>query len=117
MQMTGVDPPELLHFLRNNYPEVILHPPQRSIYQLIRDKGFLPTRRHRYCCQILKEQHAGGTVTLLGIRAEESEKRALRSVFASGYRHLDVDQFNMDQEKLLTCVNGKDKLILSPILH
>lgn len=117
MQLTSVDPPEVIRFVRTHYPEVVLHRPEKSIYRLIREKGMLPTRRVRYCCQVLKEQAGKGTVTLLGIRAAESPRRAKRPEFAAGYNPLEMDQFNIDREKFISCVGGRDKIMLSPILQ
>lgn len=47
--------------------------------QVDREEKMLPIRTKRYCCAYLKEQAGGGTVTLLGIRAAESPRRAARN--------------------------------------
>ena len=77
MQVTTIDPPEVMRFIRKNYPDVILERPEINFYKLIVKKMGLPTRRMRYCCQYLKEQAGAGTVTIIGIRRAESNKRAL----------------------------------------
>ena len=79
MQITTIDPPELMRFVRSQYPDVVLHRPEINIYKLIEKKKMLPIRTKRYCCAYLKEQAGGGTVTLLGIRAAESPRRAARN--------------------------------------
>ena len=117
MALTSVDPPELLRFIRRQYPAVELRPPEKSIYRLIREKGFLPSPRARYCCAVLKEQHGKGTVTLLGIRGDESARRAARKEMTAGYREIAIDQFNNDKEKMITCIGGRDKILLSPVLN
>ena len=72
---TTIDPPGSLKFIRNNYPEVKIIHPEKSMYQLIAEKG-LPTRVGRFCCQYLKETHGIGKRNVEGIRWEESSKRS-----------------------------------------
>lgn len=95
---TSVDAPELLKFIRESYPEVVWIKPKRTMFQLIRDKKMLPLRQARYCCEVLKERQGLNRLVIIGIRREESHKRARRKVFTSN------------------CVYGADKLLLSPIL-
>lgn len=136
MQVTTLDPPELMAFVRSNYPNVEMHRPEKNFFQLIKEKKMLPTRQIRYCCSYLKEQAGAGTITLLGIRAAESYQRSLRSeieidgrrgeafeVGSSGTSLIEVnddtntlDQFNNVNEKTHVCIGGKDKILLSPIL-
>ena len=75
-QQTSVDPPQLLRFIRANYPAVEWHAPTRTMFQLILQKRMLPTRRIRFCCRELKEQGGAGRVVLVGVRGEESVKRS-----------------------------------------
>ena len=35
MQVTTIDPPELMQFVRANYPDVVLHRPTINFYDLI----------------------------------------------------------------------------------
>lgn len=79
MQVTSVDSPNLMRFVRANYPNVKLNLPQKNMRQLILQKKLLPTRQARYCCAILKEQAGAGCCTCVGVRAAESAKRAKRS--------------------------------------
>lgn len=118
MQITTLDPPELMHFVRTKYPDVVLHRPEINFYQLIIKKKQLPLRHARYCCAYLKEQHGEGTCTLIGIRAAESHRRAKRNEIedSKGKMHLSFDQFNREREQSIECVGGKDKIIISPIL-
>lgn len=81
MALTTVDPPELLAFVRANYPGVELHRPNESMWRLIRRNGIPPTRVIRYCCTALKESHGAGRTIIMGIRAAESVKRAHRPMF------------------------------------
>ena len=117
MQITTIDPPELMRFVRSQYPDVVLHRPEINIYKLIEKKKMLPIRTKRYCCAYLKEQAGGGTVTLLGIRAAESPRRAARNEVQIGNHRFSgsFDQFNRNKERDFACVGGKDKIMLSPI--
>jgi phosphoadenosine phosphosulfate reductase len=119
MQITTLDPPELMRFVRSYYPTVELHRPEINFYNLIKKKKMLPLRNVRYCCQYLKETAGVGTVTLLGIRREESIRRATRNeVEINGRKYsTSFDQFNIDNEQQHICLKGKDKLLVSPILH
>lgn len=44
MQVTSVDSPNLMRFVRANYPSVKLNLPKRNMRQLIIQKKLLPTR-------------------------------------------------------------------------
>lgn len=85
--MTTVDPPEVIKFIREYHPDVERHRPEESMWQLIIRKGMPPTRRVRYCCEILKERGGIGRVVLTGIRWEESSQRKKRSMVHTCYKH------------------------------
>lgn len=57
-------------------------------------------------------------MTLVGIRAEESKTRSKRNEIGTSKRKYDIsfDQFDEHKEKMVSCVGGKDKVIISPIL-
>ena len=76
---TGIDPPELVKFIRKNYPNVIFEPHTESMFSLITRNG-LPTRRARFCCKHLKEQGGIGRFLLTGIRWAESPRRRMRNL-------------------------------------
>lgn len=118
MQVTTVDPPELMRFVRKNYPDVILERPEMNFYDLIVNHQSLPTMVRRFCCKELKEQSGAGTVTIIGIRRAESNKRAKRNELEiSGRKYSNsLDQFNIDNENQILCIKGKDKILLSPII-
>lgn len=86
--VTTVDPPELLRFIRDNYPrsEVAWEKPDRSMFQLIVDKMMLPTRIVRFCCEHLKECGGKGRFVITGIRWAESVKRSKRGMVETCYR-------------------------------
>jgi phosphoadenosine phosphosulfate reductase len=98
MNLTSVDPPELLKFIRQYYPECQMHRPEMSMFQLIRKKGMPPTRLARYCCRLLKEQSGRDRVKITGIRWEESSRRKLRDAWEKND-------------------NGYDDYILNPIIN
>lgn len=77
--ITTVDPPGLVKFIREKYPEVKRVRPKETMWQLIVRKRMPPTRRVRYCCQQLKERPIKGLV-LTGIRKEESVSRQKRAM-------------------------------------
>jgi phosphoadenosine phosphosulfate reductase len=118
MNLTSVDPPTVIRFVREHYPDVELHRPKESIYQLIPKKHGLPTQRMRWCCFNLKEQSGEGTVTILGIRREESIRRANRNEIETTKKKFsgNFDQFSVHNETEVSCLKGKDKIMLSPIL-
>ena len=74
---TSADPPELVKFLKDNYPW-IQRKHTETMWHLIIRKRMPPTRLVRYCCGILKEHKVPG-ITMTGIRKEESFKRRGRA--------------------------------------
>src|SRR3989304_5800160 len=69
--ITGIDPPELVQFIRLHYPEVKHERPLIPIWKLVEKKG-LPRRNARFCCEYLKEWSGAGRVMLTGIRWQAS---------------------------------------------
>ena len=92
-----------------------------SIYDMALKKHIMPTRTLRWCCAEFKEMSGAGKVTLIGIRKEESARRSKReevSINIKGKRTEETfDQWSEHQEKMVTCVGGKDKILVSPIIH
>ena len=75
--LTTVDPPELVKFIKQQYPEVERHRPEETMWSLI-ERKMPPTRIKRFCCEVLKEKGGNGRFVITGIRREESSKRAGR---------------------------------------
>lgn len=79
--VTSVDPPELVRFIRENYPSVTMEIPRDkngepiTMWNLIPKKLMPPTRLARYCCSTLKEREGEGRVTVTGVRWAESNNR------------------------------------------
>lgn len=139
MHLTSVDPPEVIRFVRKNYPDVILKKPFDSIFHVALKKG-LPTQMMRWCCAEFKEGGGAGMATIIGIRHAESVRRSKRSeveMRSRGYSG-DLQGFEAHREDILTkkaiaagtgfekydpktdttttCMSGKDSLLISPII-
>ena len=80
--VTSVDPPELIRFIRKNYPDVHFDYPRDrdgkvvTMWNLIPRKQMPPTRLARYCCEWFKESSGKGRITVTGVRWAESAGRA-----------------------------------------
>ena len=143
MNLTSVDPPEVIRFVKKSYPDVELTKPKESIYSIAVRKRILPTMRVRWCCEEFKETAGAGKCTLIGIRHEESSRRAQRNEVEISSRKFSgtldgleeyrqeqkakrarrkskkdgVNIMNADQEQTLGCIHGKESLLISPIIH
>ena len=84
--VTTVDPPELVQFIKREHPEVERHIPDKTMWQLIVENGMPPLRQMRYCCRILKERGGAGRRVVTGVRRAESNKRASRKAVESCFR-------------------------------
>ena len=143
MNLTSVDPPEVIRFVKKNYSEVELIKPGKSIFQHAIEKQILPTMRVRWCCAEYKETAGAGKVTLIGIRKAESTRRAKRNEVEINFKKFsgDLDGLekyrqeqkakrmkrkskadgvnitNADEEQTLGCIHGKESLLISPIIY
>lgn len=122
-QLTTVEPPELIKFIRDYYPSVKTIRQPLSMSRLIARKKILPMRDKRYCCDYYKEMKYPNSVVLTGIRKEESKKRALRNDFEIGSRNKNrrksisfADIEDSQVEDIISCVHGKDLVIINPII-
>jgi phosphoadenosine phosphosulfate reductase len=81
--MTSVDPPELVRFIKDQFPDVIFDTPRDengkviTMWNLIPRKLMPPTRIVRYCCEAMKECSGKERVTVTGVRWAESQNRKL----------------------------------------
>lgn len=79
--VTSVDPPELVQFIKEKYPDVSRDIPRDkdgkaiTMWNLIPKKKIPPTRLARYCCSVLKESGGKGRLTVTGVRWAESARR------------------------------------------
>ena len=81
MNLTSVDPPELVAYVKEHYPDVERHRPELTMFQLIEKKCFLPSSKARFCCDVLKERGGSGRLVVTGIRKAESARRNKRTMF------------------------------------
>lgn len=82
---TGIDAPEVVKFIRQNYPSVTWLYPKMTFWEGIRRKS-PPLRMMRWCCTVLKKdpaKHIPLKHRVMGIRAEESAARASRGRISS----------------------------------
>lgn len=119
MNLTSVDPPEVIRFVKEHYPDVELIKPKISIYEMAKRKHILPTMRFRWCCAEYKELSGVGKVTLIGIRRQESTRRSKRNEVEFGNHKFsgNFDQWSEHKEKMVACVGGNDKILVSPIIY
>lgn len=79
--VTSVDPPELIRFIKENYPDVTFEYPKDgdgkrvTMWSLIAQSHMPPTRHARYCCEKLKEWGGYGRLCVTGVRWAESANR------------------------------------------
>lgn len=74
--VTRFEPPELLRFIRANYPDVKWRWAfSMTLVDEIAARG-LPTRWVRWCCEAKHTATRGFDIAVIGVRAEESPRRA-----------------------------------------
>jgi phosphoadenosine phosphosulfate reductase len=80
--LTTIDPPELVQFVRQHYPHVVLDSAafKRGALKghLILNRGMTkgwPQWNKRWCCAEYKEYGGDGRTTITGVRIAESERR------------------------------------------
>lgn len=119
MSLTSIDPPEVIRFVKHEYPDVELLKPHESIYDIAVRKEILPMRRIRWCCQEYKENKGAGKVTTIGIRRQESVSRSHRREVEISSRKFsgDLDTLSEYRKSLPAkklemqngCISGKDR--------
>lgn len=143
MSITSVDPPQVIRFVKRQYPDVDLIKPKMSMFDKAIERGLLPTMSVRWCCADFKESAGAGKVTLIGVRAAESARRAKRhevevksrkfSGDLEGFdawskaeiekklsktkRKVNEDEFSIKTDNEVRCINGKDSILISPIFQ
>ena len=136
---TSIDPAENIRFIRKNYPEVEFTKIDKSIFDVFREMKVLPSMKIRWCCAYFKEKGGEGKVVCTGVRKSESVKRSKRNEIEvsgrkfSGHmdefeqwqekrirkkvKNLNQDQFSDAKQTEVRCINGKDKILLNPIIE
>ena len=76
--LTTIDPPELVRFIRRQYPGVAWNRPKmHMLTSLLDGSNGPPTRLARWCCRAYKEQGGAGLYKAMGVRGEESRRRKM----------------------------------------
>ena len=136
---TSIDPAENIRFIRKNYPEVEFTKIDKSIFDVFRGMKVLPSMKIRWCCAYFKEKGGEGKVVCTGVRKAESVRRSKRNeIEVSGHKfsghmdefedwqekrirkkmkNLNQDQFSDAKQTEVRCINGKDKILLNPIIE
>ena len=113
--ISSVDPPELVRFIKDKHPDVIMeHPRDKdgnivTMWNLIPKKTMPPTRVVRYCCAYLKEQGGKGRLKVTGVRwAESTRRRKSHSevTFADKKAIRTIEQELSDEDFLSTPQGG-----------
>lgn len=79
--VTSVDPPELVRFIKKNYPDVKFEWQYNkdgkpiTMWNLIASHTLPPARKVRYCCASLKEPGGKDRIVVTGVRWAESPNR------------------------------------------
>lgn len=103
--VTSVDPPELVRFIKDKYPDVSMDIPRDdegnpiTMWNLIPKKLMPPTRLVRYCCAELKESAGEGRLTVTGVRWAESVNRKENQGLVTAYepKSLGSDDFKLSK--------------------
>lgn len=120
--LTTVDPPELVRFIKDEHPDVIIEKPEMTMWKLIKHKGMFPSRMFRFCCATLKEGGGAGRTVITGVRWAESPRRADRwdvSTFFSKREEIR-QRFRMSDNdartQMVESCQEYGKLMLAPIV-
>lgn len=118
--VTGIDPPELVQFIKKEFPFVHRDLYKESMWQLIVRNGMPPSRWSRYCCAELKEKGGKGRFCATGIRWAESTQRKSRGAFedygkTKAERKILFNDNDEDRRQLEHCI-PKRKYIVNPII-
>lgn len=118
--VTGIDPPELVQFIKTEFPFVHRDLYKESMWQLIERKQMPPTRLVRYCCAELKEKGGEGRFCATGVRWAESTQRKSRGEFedigkTKAEGKILFNDNDEDRRQLEHCI-PKRKYVVNPII-
>ena len=116
--VTGIDPPELIYFMKKNYPDVIRDMYKKSMWQLIEKLG-MPMRMKRFCCTELKEHGGDGRLCITGVRWAESTQRKNRKPFEIVTKKKEDRKLfndNDGERRLFENCMQKGKRVINPII-
>ena len=107
--VTSVDPPELVRFIKRVYPEVKFDIPHDkfgnpiTMWTLLSKNSMPPTRIARYCCRDLKESSGKGTVTITGVRWSEGVNRKI----SKGVANINLSMYGNKRQRLLDHIHAE----------
>jgi phosphoadenosine phosphosulfate reductase len=116
--ITTVDPPELIYFIRENYPDVSMDSSGTTMWKLIEKLG-LPLRMKRFCCAELKEHGGEDRLCVTGVRWEESTQRKKRrpfEVIAKKKEDRKLFNDNSEDRRMFENCLQKNKCVINPII-
>ena len=124
--ITTVDPPPLIRFIKTFHPDVKREPPEKNMWDIIAENTMPPTRLVRYCCKLLKEDGGTGRTVITGIRKAESNARSKRgSVELSAKKGNCRDSINeilykmndnSEKRRVIESCPTKGKWVVNPII-
>lgn len=120
--VTSVDPPELVRFIRSQYPDVSRDIPHDkdgkpvTMWTLIVKNGMPPTRFARYCCKQLKEPEGAGRLVVTGVRWAESVNRAKRQGVVNAYGDKVLNDDNDATRRYVEQCYRTRKTLINPIV-
>ena len=120
--VTSVDPPELVRFIKEQYPDVSRDIPRDknrqpiTMWNLIVKHGMPPTRFARYCCRELKETNGKGRLTVTGVRWAESVKRAKKQGIVKTFDGPTLNDDNTETRRYVEQCYRTRKTLINPIV-
>lgn len=125
--VTSVDPPELVQFIKEQYPDVSRDIPRDedgnaiTMWNLIPKRLMPPTRIVRYCCAELKETGGYGRMVVTGVRWAESARRAnnraLVNIGTAKKERIMLNNDNDESRHLVESCFRLKKTTLNPIIN
>lgn len=120
--VTSVDPPELVRFIRRQYPDVHFDIPHDkngkpvTMWSLIASQTMPPTRMVRYCCERLKETNGRGRLVVTGVRWAESVRRKNNRHLVDAGGKLFYTDDNTETRKMVESCYQQRRMTLNPII-
>lgn len=92
--LTTADPPEVVKHVKDQ-PDVEIHRPKYTMWELIRRNKMPPRRNARYCCKSQKEPGGAGHLVVTGVRRSEGANRSQRRMVEPCYRDTTKRYLNL----------------------
>ncbi len=92
--LTTADPPEVVRHVKTQ-PDVEIHRPKETMWELVGRWCRPPMRQSRYCCRTQKEPGGSGFTVITGIRWAESGPRSTRTMVEACYRDTSKRYLNL----------------------